>query len=99
MNPIGYESKNAVGKQKISSKYHQLVEKCNSLHVSIGTKKIAPWKIAPRKINPHPNPNPNLNPNPGKNLLGGNLPGGNFTVINFPVTVSIRCVVQLIDFN
>ena len=35
MNPIEYESKNAVGKQKISSKYHQLVEKCNSLHVSI----------------------------------------------------------------
>ena len=35
MNPIEYESKNAVGKQKISSKYHQLVEKCNSLQVSI----------------------------------------------------------------
>ena len=71
MNPIGYESKNAVGKQKISSKYHQLVEKYNSLHVSIGTKKITPWKIALRKINPHPNPNPNPNPNPEKNLLGG----------------------------
>ena len=35
MNPIGYESKNAVGKLKISSKYHQLVEKCDSLRVSI----------------------------------------------------------------
>ena len=23
------------GKQKISSKYHQLIQKCNSLHVSI----------------------------------------------------------------
>ena len=100
MNPIGYESKNAVGKQRISSKYHQLVEKYNSLHVSIGTKKIAPWKIALRKINPHPNPNPNPNPNPEKNLLGGAIfPGGNFTVGNFPVTVSIRCVVQPIEFN
>ena len=28
MNHIGYESKPAVGKQKISTKYHQLVEKC-----------------------------------------------------------------------
>ena len=27
--------KNMVGKQKISSRYHELVEKCNSLHVSI----------------------------------------------------------------
>ena len=35
MNPIWYERKNVVGKQKISSEYHQLVEKCNSLHVSI----------------------------------------------------------------
>ena len=35
MNRIRYERKNVVGKQKISSKYHQLVEKCNSLHVSI----------------------------------------------------------------
>ena len=35
MNPIGYENKNTVGKQKIRSKYHQLVEKCNRLHVSI----------------------------------------------------------------
>ena len=35
MNHIGYERKDAVRKQKISSKYHQLVEKCNSLHVSI----------------------------------------------------------------
>ena len=35
MDPIQHERKNAVGKQKISSKYHQLVEKCNSLHASI----------------------------------------------------------------
>ena len=35
MNPIRYKRKDAVGKQKISSKYHQLVEKCNSLRVSI----------------------------------------------------------------
>ena len=35
MNLIRYETKNAVGKQKLSSKYHQLFEKCNSLHVSI----------------------------------------------------------------
>ena len=35
MDPIQHERKNAVGKQEISSKYHQLVEKCNSLHVSI----------------------------------------------------------------
>ena len=37
-----------------------------------GTSKIAPWKIIPRKIAPHPNPNPNRNPNPGKNLSGRN---------------------------
>ena len=35
MNSIGYESKKVVVKQKISSKYHQLVEKCNSLDASI----------------------------------------------------------------
>ena len=35
MNPIRYERKNAVGKQKIFNKYHQLIEKCDSLHVSI----------------------------------------------------------------
>ena len=35
MNPVGYGSRNAVGKQKISRKYRKLVEKCNSLHVSI----------------------------------------------------------------
>ena len=32
---IWHGRKNVVGKQKISSKYHQLIEKCNSLHVSI----------------------------------------------------------------
>ena len=32
---FGMEGKNMVGKQKISCKYDQLVEKCNSLHVSI----------------------------------------------------------------
>ena len=31
----GMEGKNVVLKQKVSSKYHHLVEKCNSLHVSI----------------------------------------------------------------
>ena len=41
--------------------------------MNIGTRKIAPWKIAL-----HPNPNPDPNPNPGKNLLGDNLAGGNF---------------------
>ena len=35
MNRIRHERKNVVGKQKISSKYHQLVEKCNRLYVSI----------------------------------------------------------------
>ena len=53
-----------------------------------GTRKIAPWKIAPRTIAPNPNPTPNPKPNPGGNLLrgGGNLLGGNFTGGNFPVT-------------
>ena len=31
-----WNEKNVVGKQTISSKYHQLVEKCNNLHVSTG---------------------------------------------------------------
>ena len=35
MNRIQHDRKNVVGKQKISSKYHQLVEKCNSPHISI----------------------------------------------------------------
>ena len=35
MNTIGYDSKNAVVKQNICSKYHQLIANCNSLHVSI----------------------------------------------------------------
>ena len=35
MNRTRYKRKNVVGKKKISSKFHQLVEKCNSLHVSI----------------------------------------------------------------
>ena len=35
MNTIGYESKNALVKQNLSSKYHQLVANCNSLHISI----------------------------------------------------------------
>ena len=35
MNRIWHGRKNVVGKQKISSKYHQLVEKCNSLRVLI----------------------------------------------------------------
>ena len=35
MNRIRYGRKNVVGKQKISSKYNQLTEKCKSLHVSI----------------------------------------------------------------
>ena len=43
-----------------------------------GTRKIVPWKIAPRKITPNSNPNPNPNLNPGGNLLGGDLPGRQF---------------------
>ena len=35
MNRIRYERKNVVGKSKISSKYHQLVEKCNSIQIPI----------------------------------------------------------------
>ena len=58
---------------------------CNE-YVLKGTRKILPWKIAPRKIAPNPNPNPNSNPNRGGSLLGSNLPGGNFTGSNFPVT-------------
>ena len=37
-----------------------LKKKCN---ICNGTRKIAPWKIAPE-------PNPNPNPNPGGDLLG-----------------------------
>ena len=47
---------------------------------AIGTRRIVLWKIAPRKIAPYPNPNPNHNPNPGGNFLGGDLPGGQFSV-------------------
>ena len=53
-----------------------------------GTRKIASWKIAPRKIAHDPKSNPNPNPNPVGNLLGGNVPGGNFTRSNFPVTIA-----------
>ena len=35
MNHIRHGKKNVIGKQKISSKYHQLVKKCNSQNVSI----------------------------------------------------------------
>ena len=35
MNRIQHGKKNVIGKQKISSKYNQLIEKCNSLHVLI----------------------------------------------------------------
>ena len=36
MNNFEHGRKNVVGKQKISSKYHELDKKCvNSLHVSI----------------------------------------------------------------
>ena len=35
MNRIRHGKKNVIGKQKISNKYHQLVEKCKNLHVSI----------------------------------------------------------------
>ena len=36
MNHIWHRRKNVVRKHgRISSKYHQLVEKCNSLHLSI----------------------------------------------------------------
>ena len=53
-----------------------------------GTRKIAVWKTAPRKIAPYPNSNPNTNPNPGGNLLGVNLPRVILRgAINFPVTL------------
>ena len=42
-----------------------LKKKCN---ICNGTRKIAPWKIAPE-------PNPNPNPNPGGDLLGAIFPG------------------------
>ena len=45
-----------------------------------GTRKIAPWKTTPPEDCPHPNPNPNPNPIPWKNLFGGNLSEGNFSV-------------------
>ena len=35
MRFIRHGRKNVLAKQKISSKYHQFVVKCNSLHVSI----------------------------------------------------------------
>ena len=35
MNRIQHGKKNVIGKQKISSKCNQLIEKSNSLHVSI----------------------------------------------------------------
>ena len=35
MNRVRHGRKNVVEKQKVTSKYHQFVEKCNSLHVSI----------------------------------------------------------------
>ena len=35
MNCIRHGGKKVVGKQKTSSKYHQLVGKCNTLYVSI----------------------------------------------------------------
>ena len=35
MNRIWYERKNEEGKQKILSKYHQLIEKCHSVHAFI----------------------------------------------------------------
>ena len=57
-------------------------QKQSFTYILQGTRKIAPWKITPRKITTDPNPNPNLNPKPRGNLMGGNLPGG-----NFPVTV------------
>ena len=35
MNRIRHGRENVVRKQKVPTKYHQLVEKCNSLDVSI----------------------------------------------------------------
>ena len=60
-----------------------------------GTRKIAPWKITPRKIVPNPNPNPN--PNPGGNLLGGNLQGGNFPATLFCIALIIYNLLFLLD--
>ena len=45
--------------------------------------EICPKKDCPREIVPDPNPNPNPNSKPGGNLLGDNLPGGNFPVMMF----------------
>ena len=39
------------------------------------TKKISPWKTAPKKTAANSDPNPNPDPNPGGNLLGCNLSG------------------------
>ena len=36
-----------------------------------GTRKTAPWRIAPRKIAPSPNPKPTLNPTPGGRFFFG----------------------------
>ena len=49
--------------------------------LSLVLGKLPPGRLFPGRL-PLPNPNPNPNPVPGKNLLKGNLPGG-----NFPVTV------------
>ena len=36
-----------------------------------GTRKTAPWRIAPRKIAPSPNPKPTPNPTPGGRFFFG----------------------------
>ena len=40
-----------------------MLKRVNKLFIQYqyDTRKIAPWKIAPRKIVPYPNPNPNPN--------------------------------------
>ena len=66
-------------------RYHEF-KKYLSNHILKNPRKVAHWKIAPRKIAPHPKPNPRPNPNPREDFVGGNLPGD-----NFPVTILKLC--------
>ena len=57
-----------------------------------GTRKTAPWRIAPRKIAPSPNPKPTPNPTPGGRFFlegGGNLTEGNFLITQENLATSI----------
>ena len=66
-------------------RYHEF-KKYLSNHILKNPRKVAHWKIAPRKIAPHPKPDPRPNPNPREDFVGGNLPGD-----NFPVTILKLC--------